>query len=321
MAENVADPCNSYSWSIVFLLIMALSFIFWILATIQIIKSRRSCGFSGLDRLLLLLVVASLIQFGPMLASTLHSGHGVYSYSQTSCKLMFYTEYGTRNLIAFLVMAILGYSWMGVNHGFDSVDGKIRDNMGWVVVVVFAVQGVFGIAPAVYLDVGLNRLNCVWAYQVSTPNEQVAMEIMLRPIVPYVIPSLLMIYPIIRLIENLTDVEETNRKVVVKISIILAITYIAFNSLYALILLVEHGLQLSSSSYLAYLTWFQTYNGHILCNSKWAFHLFHQMWFCAAPLTVLLVDPALGNIQLLERHFPTLKAKLARIYDDRVRLV
>ena len=36
-------------------------------------------------------------QFGPMLASALHAGHGTYSYSQTGCKLLFYTEYGEQN--------------------------------------------------------------------------------------------------------------------------------------------------------------------------------------------------------------------------------
>ena len=55
------------------------------------------------------------------------------------------------------------------------------------------------------------------------------MEMLLRPIVPYIIPSLLLIYPLYRLITSLVNVEEPNRKATVKISIILAITYIAFN--------------------------------------------------------------------------------------------
>lgn len=300
---------------------MIVAIFLWVIAAVQVVLSRGS-KLTGLDRLLCVLGVATIIQFGPMFSSALHAGHGIYSYSQSSCKLMFYTEYGTRSLIACIIVSITAYSWVGLQQGFDSVDSKIRNNMGWIILTAFAIQGLFGMAPAVYLDVDpWTSSHCIWAENVSTEHERNAMEMLLRPIVPYIIPSLLLIYPLYRLITSLVNVEEPNRKATVKISIILAITYIAFNSLYAGILLVEQGLQLTSASFAEYLKWSNSYNGHVLCNLKWVFHLIHQGWFIAAPATTLLVDPALGNVAFLREYLPIWKAKLVGIYDDRARLV
>jgi len=295
------DPCNSFSWSILFVIVMLLSIILWIGTVVQAIVSRGG-KFSGLDRLLLFLFLGTLLQFGPMFASSLHVGHNQYSYSQSSCKLMFYTEYGTRSLIAIVVLGIAGYAWMGLQRGFESLDGKMRDNMGWLVVLAAALQGLFGIAPAVYLDYSWIYDACVFAIGVSSRGDQVAMELGLRTIVPYIIPSLILIYPIFKLNQNINSVEEPNRKAIVKIALIICITYIAMNSLYALVLIVEYSLVSRQSQY----------DWQTLCNFKWVFYLLHQGWFMVTPIVVLTVDPALRNKELMDKLIPSWRAKLIR---------
>merc|ERR1719222_50153 len=97
---------------------------------------RRSCSSAGwVERASVILAVASLAQFGPMLASSLHSGHNVYSYSQTGCKLLFYTEYGMRHVITSLVVSLLAWAYWVTHHGLDSAEGL----------------GLFGMVPAMYV--------------------------------------------------------------------------------------------------------------------------------------------------------------------------
>ena len=117
-------------------------------------------------------IMALLSCLCPKPCNNLLLGHGIYSYSQSSCKLMFYTEYGTRSLIACIIVSITAYSWVGLQQGFDSVDSKIRNNMGWIILTAFAIQGLFGMAPAVYLDVDpWTSSHCIWAENVSTEHE------------------------------------------------------------------------------------------------------------------------------------------------------
>ena len=97
-----------------------------------------------------LLFVATLIQFGPILSYALHKGHDVsYTYSQTGCKLLFYTTYGTRHAITALVCSMLAYAYYGLHHGFESVSAKLNTvGFGWVLFGLAAVQGLFGMVPA-----------------------------------------------------------------------------------------------------------------------------------------------------------------------------
>ena len=98
-----------------------------------------------------LLSIATIIQFGPNLSSSLHAGHNYYNFSQTGCKLLFYTEYGTRHVITFLVCSMLAYAYYGLHHGFESVAGKVKSvGMGWIILILAAVQGLFGMVPSMY---------------------------------------------------------------------------------------------------------------------------------------------------------------------------
>merc|ERR1719483_1860333 len=98
-----------------------------------------------------------------MLSTSLHSGHNIYSYTQTSCKLMFYTDYGTRHVLTTLVTGLVLLTLYGLHKGFDSVEQKMDQvGMGWIILGLFAIQGLFGMVPAMYIDLGANELNCYW---------------------------------------------------------------------------------------------------------------------------------------------------------------
>ena len=55
--------------------------------------------------------------------------------------------------------------------------------------------------PAIYVDVGPKSLqSCVWTSTMSLSMAQiVSMEIVLRPITPYLLPMLLLSYPLVRM--------------------------------------------------------------------------------------------------------------------------
>ena len=166
--SDPGDPCNSYAWSVVFCFIMALSLLTWLFTVFKVphssinflvfllvlfktLKSRKTRGasLSGLDKLVGLLALATLIQFVPMLSTSLHQGHNVYSYSQTGCKLLTYTTYGIHHVITALVCSLMAYAYYGLHHGFESVSARLSNvGFGWILLGLAAVQGIFGMVPA-----------------------------------------------------------------------------------------------------------------------------------------------------------------------------
>jgi len=73
----------------------------------------------------------------------LHSGHGVSAFSQSGCKLLFFTDYGMRHVITCLVLAIFAHSYLVLFHNFDpeNLDGKMRGNIGWLILTLLAIEG------------------------------------------------------------------------------------------------------------------------------------------------------------------------------------
>jgi len=288
---------------------MTLSILAW-LATIGIIlKSRNSRGasLSGLDKLAGLLALATLIQFGPMLSSSLHAGHNVYTYSQTGCKLLFYTEYGTRHVITALVCSMLAYAYYGLHHGFESVSGRLNTaGMGWIILFLAAVQGLFGMVPAMYVDLSLDEQSCSWTHSMHlTLGQIVSMELVLRSLSPYLVPALFLVYPILQLLKLLPGVTEPKKIATVRTILYVSVSYFIFNSPYAVNLIVEYALKLSITEH----------NMVAVCNLKWFFFLIHQAWFLAAPLMMLIGDPS-AEIDTEKLSF--LVTKLKKITVSRV---
>jgi len=212
---------------------MTLSIVAWLVAIAMILSSRQSKGgtLSGLDKLTGLLALATLIQFGPMLSSSLHSGHNTYSYSQTGCKMLFYTEYGTRHVITALVCSMVAYAYYGLHHGFESVSGKLGTlGMGWLLLGMAALQGLFGMVPAMYVDLALGGHSCSWTYSMHlTLGQVVSMELVLRSLTPYLVPALLVAFPIVQLIKLLPGVEEPNKMATVKTILFITVSYFVLN--------------------------------------------------------------------------------------------
>eukprot|EP00092_Neocalanus_flemingeri_P031052 GFUD01033732.1.p1 GENE.GFUD01033732.1~~GFUD01033732.1.p1 ORF type:complete len:321 (+),score=59.67 GFUD01033732.1:139-1101(+) len=311
--ENVSDPgdpCNSYEWSIVFCLIMTLSIVAWIMAIIVIIHSRQSKGgnLSGLDKLSCLLALATLIQFGPILSHSLHAGHNTFSYSQTGCKLMFYTDHGTRHVITALVCGLVAYAYYGLHHGFESVNGRLGSlGMGWVLLGLAALQGLFGMVPAMYVDLAPNELNCIWTISMKlTLGQVVSMDLILRSLSPYLVPCLLVIYPVMQLTKLLPGVEEKHKSATVRTILTITVSYFALNSPYAVNLIVEYALHLSSSPH----------SFAAVCNFKWFFFLVHQVWFIVAPLMLIKGDPTV-EMESVKQWI----VKFRKISDDKAQLV
>jgi len=310
--ENVSDPgdpCNSYEWSVVFCFIMALAIIAWLVAIALILSSRQSRGgtLSGLDKLTGLLALATLIQFGPMLSSSLHSGHNYYYYSQTGCKLLFYTEYGTRHVITALVCGLVSYGYYGLHHGFESVSGRMGTvGMGWVLLGLAAIQGLFGMVPAMYVDLALDGQSCSWTYSMQlTLGQIVSMELVLRSLSPYLVPCLVVVYPIVQLVRLLPGVEEPQKIATLRTIIYITVSYFVLNSPYAVNLIVEYALRLS-----------QTHHSFVaVCNFKWFFFLIHQSWFLVVPLMLIIGDP---TVEIDSGNLSSVTTKLKKIYSEKL---
>ena len=62
---------------------------------------------------------------------------------------MLYTNIGTRHVITTLVCSLLAYAYFGLHHGFESVSAKLNTvRFGWILLGLAAVQGLFGMVPA-----------------------------------------------------------------------------------------------------------------------------------------------------------------------------
>ncbi len=76
------------------------------------------------------------------------------NYSQSGCKLLFYTDFGVRHVILACLIAMGSYAWLITKAGFnkDQLDSRLRSNLPWLIMLAFAIEAVFGIAPAIYAD-------------------------------------------------------------------------------------------------------------------------------------------------------------------------
>ena len=70
---------------------------------------------------------------------------------------MHFTEFGIRHVVLLIVLALVIYAWLITKHNFnqEQVDKKIRQNLPWLILLCFAVEGIFGMPIAIYIDVRL----------------------------------------------------------------------------------------------------------------------------------------------------------------------
>jgi len=288
--SDPGDPCYSYEYSIVLCIIMVMAIVTWIIVICKIFWNKKT-NLNGLDRLLIFVGLCSLVQFGPLLSAALHSGHGYYHYSQTGCKLLWYTEYGTRHTVTFLVICLYLYVHLAVRHGFESVDRKIRDNTGWIIVVLAAVQCLFGIGPAVYVDYPaltsvfsiVYKIDyCIWTRTLKiNKDEIVSMELIERSWTPYILPGLaimcseilLTLLSASSLVKLTSQMTEPRIKSKLETVLIITISYFACNIPYAIVIMAEYYPKLYETEI----------DLDVTCRAKWFFTLVHQTWFFIAP--------------------------------------
>jgi hypothetical protein len=156
--ENAAiepeDPCNSYEWSIIYILVLLIAAIVIVIQTYAMFR-RRSELFSGFDIGIIAFFICTIIQFGPMTSQVLHAGHHVQYYTQSGCKILHYTDFGIRHVILANILALIIYAWLITRQNFnqEQVDRRIRDNIAWIILLAFGIEAVFGMPAAIFVDV------------------------------------------------------------------------------------------------------------------------------------------------------------------------
>ncbi len=149
----------------------------------------------------------------------------------------------------------------------DNLDGKMRGNVAWLILTLLAVEAVFGTPAAVYVDVTAgNSYSCVWTPTMAlTLGQIVALEMVVRPLTPYIIPFLVLAYPIFvsgraikvrietnssfRMFCNSTTtsqaMENSKLKSTLSTCLLLALSYFLLNIFYASLLVYESATLLS----------------------------------------------------------------------------
>ena len=53
------------------------------------------------------------------------------------------------------MISLVIYGWLITKHNFnqEQLDKRIRSNIAWLILLSFAIEGIFGIAVAVYVDI------------------------------------------------------------------------------------------------------------------------------------------------------------------------
>lgn len=96
--------------------------------------------------------------------------------------------------------------------------------------------------PAIYVDVGPNGLQaCVWTNSMSLSAAQIlSMELILRPITPYILPMIVLLYPLVKTtLAAHAMAADAKAKWTLMASVVIVWSYFACNLLYALLLIAE----------------------------------------------------------------------------------
>ncbi len=102
-------------------------------------------------------------------------------------------------------------------------------------------SGIFGMVPAIYVDVGPKSLqSCVWTSTMTLSMAQiVSMEIILRPITPYLLPMLALSYPLVRITLIVRAMDGGKARQTLKSILMMVWSYFALNLPYAILLVAE----------------------------------------------------------------------------------
>ena len=107
-------------------------------------------------------------------------------------------------------------------------------------------SGLFGMVPAMYIDVYPTMTICHWTPTMQLTNlEVLSMEITLRPITPYIIPAIVLLYPLYKVTKTFRSMDESKVKSTLFCILVITWSYIAMNIPYAVFLIYEYWAMLS----------------------------------------------------------------------------
>ena len=110
---------------------------------------------------------------------------------------------------------------------FSYLDGGIKKNAGWIVCCLFALEGVFGMVPAIYMDVASDGSKCNSTQTLVMSVEAfVSVHMLFQSILPYLFPFVLMIFPLTQMIIHFRSISDVFIKDLVRNVLVLACSYI-----------------------------------------------------------------------------------------------
>lgn len=284
--ETYNDICHEFEYSILFFMVVSVVGICFAIYIMVLVTKRRNCLLYGFDILYSMLFLCAAIRFSVKIwqAVAVH-GHG--QASQSGCKLIAYTNIGMSHVLSYLVAALVIYSWLGMKSSdFGYLDKAIRQHLGWLVVFTFALEGIFGMAPAIYMDVADDHSSCNATQTMGhTVESYVAAHILLQAIFPYVLPFAIMSYPLYCLITRFRGVADDFYRGIVRNTIIVSVSYMIIYSPMAIMAMVVFPTILSGAN----IAWGS------LCIVEGIFRFLHDSWFIMTVFVVILGDRELGQ--------------------------
>lgn len=156
------------------------------------------------------------------------SVHGHSIASQSGCKLIAYTVTGMAHVISYILLALVIYAYFGLKSAdFTKMDASLKKHLGWLILGLFALEGIFGLIPAIFMDVSTNGKACNSTQTLHMSVEgYVAAHLLLQSILPYLLPFTLMVYPLYTLVRQLRGISDAFYRSIVRNVIVLALSYI-----------------------------------------------------------------------------------------------
>jgi len=288
--ESWDEGCHGFEYSSFFFVVISLVGLTFVMYPVILWNKRRSFLY-GFDILYILLFTAAAIKFCPTIWSNLNIvGHTVQP-SESACKLMAYTTVGILSVIGFIILSLVMYAWAGTcssTTSFNVLDSGLRRHLGWFLLFLFALEGGVGMTPAIYTEAGNSStpFPCLISPSLTSRiDEYIAFHTIVSLVLPYIIPFLAMIYPLVSIHRNLLNIEDAMHRAAAKTIVIVASSFIATYAPLSIIALVMYPLLAKGYD----LKWGS------LCGVENFLFFLQDVWYIVIPFVVLLNDPELGH--------------------------
>jgi len=299
--------CHGFEYSSFFFVVFTLIMLaFFMYAGALFTRRQRNGGLLyGFDILYCIMFITAFIRLTPIVWNNVQQvwPESAPTTTQTECKIMAFTTIGTTNVIGFILVCLVMYAWIGARSSKWShadIDRALRRHLGWFVLFVFALEGATGMAPAIYTDIGQpgTGMQCSTTLLDGTRNDDYLVYITLMALViPYVIPFILVIYPLVDTWRNSSKIEDDVHRSGVRTIVGVTSAFIACYSPATLLSLLLYPLMIKGHN----LPWSS------VCGIENFCHFVQDSFYVAIPIIIILNDPELG------KNFPG-KVTLTKIW-------